>query len=124
MAAADYFARQDIIHIVTTTRDGRELSTPIWGVLVDGVPYVRSGYGDTAAWYRRLRRTWRGAFTDGRKRYPARIEPVSDEATLRRVDDAYRAKYRGQGVALRQSLESPARDYTLRVELGPEPATR
>jgi hypothetical protein len=28
---------------------------------------------------------------------------------------AYRAKYRGQGAALRQAGSAPARDYTLKV---------
>jgi hypothetical protein len=32
---------------------GGELSTPIWTVTVDGEPYVRSGLGEDAKWYRR-----------------------------------------------------------------------
>jgi hypothetical protein len=50
------------------------------------------------------------------------VEPVTADETRKRVDDAYRAKYRGQGAALRQVVSSPARDYTLRVVLEEEPA--
>ena len=118
MGAQDYFARTQTITIATTTKDGREITTPIWGVLVDGIPYIRSGYGDTAAWYRRLRRTGRAAFAGRGVRYEARLEIVTDEATKKAVDNEYKAKYRGQGIALRQAVTSPARDYTLKVVLG------
>jgi hypothetical protein len=57
-----------------------------------------------------------------RPRYRVRVEPVTADDTRKRVDDAYRAKYRGQGAALRQVVSSPARDYTLRVVLEEEPA--
>jgi hypothetical protein len=117
MSITDYFAQKPIVTIVTTTRDGREIATPIWGVLVDGVPYVRNGYGETSAWYKRLRRNGRAAFLDGPTRQPVHTELVDDEATKHAVDDAYRAKYRGQGIALRQVVAAPARDYTLRVTL-------
>jgi hypothetical protein len=57
-----------------------------------------------------------------RPRYRVRVEPVTADDTRKRVDDTYRAKYRGQGAALRQVVSSPARDYTLRVVLEEEPA--
>jgi hypothetical protein len=117
MTAHDYFARTQTIAILTTRKDGREVSTPIWAVLADGVPYIRSGYGEGSAWYRRLRRTWRAAFADGGSRYRARIEPVSDEPAKSLVDQAYKAKYRGQGTALGQAISPPARDYTMKVIL-------
>jgi hypothetical protein len=34
--------------------DGHEVVTPIWAVVVDGVPYIRSGYGTQPSWYRRV----------------------------------------------------------------------
>ena len=117
MTAHDYFARTQTITIITTRKDGLEVSTPIWGVLAEGVPYIRNGYGEGSAWYRRLRRTWRAAFADHDSRYRARIEPVSDEDTKNLVDEAYRGKYRGQGAALRQVVSPHVRDYTMKVIL-------
>jgi hypothetical protein len=43
----------------------------------------------------------------GRVRHEARVEIVSDEATKKAVDNAYEAKYCGQGIALRQAVTSP-----------------
>jgi hypothetical protein len=122
MTITDYFAHTPTITIETVTRDGRPVTTPIWGVVADGACFIRSGYGDTAWWYRRLRRTWRAAIIGHGQRYRVRVEPVTADDIREWVDDAYRAKYRGQGAALRQVVRSPARDYTLRVVLEQEPA--
>lgn len=122
MTITDYFADTSVVTIETVTRDGRPLTTPIWGVVADGACYIRSGYGETALWYRRLRRTWHAAFVGHGQRYRVRAEPVTDDDTRKRVDDAYRAKYHGQGTALRQAVSSPARDYTLKVIPEAEPA--
>jgi len=111
----DLVERTSTITIATRTHDGREISTPVWGVVVDGTAYIRSGYGETSQWYRRLRRTGEIAFLTRGARFEAQTELVTDEAERARVDDAYRAKYHGHGIALTQSVESPARDYTLRV---------
>jgi hypothetical protein len=89
--------------------------TPIWAVVVDGVPYIRSGYGPRSKWYRRVQRTGRAAFVDGRHRYPVTIQNVTDEAINRKVDEAYRAKYAGQGTALRQAVSPRVRTHTMRV---------
>jgi hypothetical protein len=117
MSATDYFAHTGTIRIATELRDGGEAVTPIWGVIVDGVPYIRNGYGGRSKWYRRLQRTRRAAFIDGPRRYRARIENVDDERTRRQVDDAYKSEYRGQGVALNQVLSQQVREYTMRVIL-------
>jgi hypothetical protein len=122
MTITDYFAHTPTITIETVTGNGRPVTTPIWGVVADGACYIRSGYGDTAWWYRRLRRTWRAAVIGHRQRYRVRVEAVTADDNRKRVDDACRAKYRGQGAALRQVVSSPARDYTLRVVLEEEPA--
>ena len=54
MAEIDYFANTDTVHIATESRDGGEVVTPIWAVVVNGVPYIRSVYGADSMWYRRL----------------------------------------------------------------------
>jgi hypothetical protein len=120
MSATDYFARIGTIRIATERRDGGEAVTPIWGVVVDGVPYIRSGYGERSKWYQRVQHTGRAAFIDGPRRYAARIENVGDEHTRHQVDDAYRAKYRGQGAALDQVVSRQVRAYTMRVILRDE----
>ena len=43
----------DVVRIVTTTRDGRTIATPIWAVDVDGASFIRSEYGHDAKWFRR-----------------------------------------------------------------------
>ncbi|MFC0531260.1 DUF2255 family protein [Phytohabitans kaempferiae] len=113
--AVDYLARTDTVRIATELRDGGEVVTPIWAVVVDGVPYVRSGYGDTSKWYRRVRRTGRATFVDGRQRYPASVEAVHDERAIARVDEAFRAKYARYGGPLRAMLAPEVRGYTMRV---------
>jgi hypothetical protein len=113
MTLTDYFDRTDVITIETTARDGRKFATPIWGVVVDGTCYIRSGYGEDSAWYRRLRRTWRAGFGD-RGQYPARLKLVTDEDTRKRVDEAYLAKYR-QDAPVRLVVLPEVRAYTFRL---------
>lgn len=40
-----------VVAIVTTRKNGERTATPIWSMVVDGVPYVRSAYGTSAWWY-------------------------------------------------------------------------
>lgn len=51
-AAVDVLDRTNVIAIVTTKADGSPIATPIWSMVVDGVPYVRSAYGPGSWWYR------------------------------------------------------------------------
>jgi hypothetical protein len=115
MAAIDYFTRTDTVRIATELRDGREVVTPIWAVVVDGVPYIRSAYGTEAKWYRRVQRTGHAAFVDGSDRYPVTIENADGEETNAEVDEAYRTKYAGEGEALRRMVVPPARACTMRI---------
>jgi hypothetical protein len=117
MTAIDYFTQTGTVHIATTLRDGREVVTPIWAVVVDGVPYIRSGYGPRSRWHRHVQRTGRAAFIDGPHRYPVTIENLDDETVNSKVDEAYRAKYADQGGALRQVVSPQVRAYTMRVTL-------
>jgi hypothetical protein len=107
--------RTDTVHIATRRRDGGEVVTPIWAVVADGVPYIRSGYGPDSLWYRRALRTGSVAFADGDARYPATLQRVEDEATLAAVDRAYEAKYASYAAPLRQMVSPEARPDTLRV---------
>ncbi|MFB2597029.1 DUF2255 family protein [Herbiconiux sp. P17] len=115
MGAVEYVGETDTIRIVSETRDGREIETPIWGVVVDGVPYIRNGYGVKSKWYARVRRSGRLAFADGSARYPAAVELVDDAAELDRVDAAYTVKYRGQEPAVTEVNAPTVRAFTLRI---------
>jgi hypothetical protein len=115
MSAIDYFARTGTVHIATERQDGSEVVTPIWAVVVDGVPYVRSGYGAASKWYGRVQRTGQAAFIDGPRRYPVTVTNLDDEAVNTKVDEAYRAKYADQGPALSQAISPPVRARTMRV---------
>jgi hypothetical protein len=115
MNATEYIAGTDTIHVATPLRSGREIVTPIWGVVVDGVPYIRSAYGPGSKWYRRAQRAGRAAFVNGSDRYLATIENLDDEATIRRVDDAYRAKYASYQNEVRQVTSPRVRAFTMRV---------
>jgi hypothetical protein len=115
MSAIDYLNSTDTVHIATELRDGGEIVTPIWAVVVDGVPYIRSGYGPESNWYARVQRSGRAAFIDGPHRYPVTIENLNDEATNRTVDAAYRTKYADHGNALRQVVSAEVRAHTMRI---------
>jgi len=115
MTATDYIANTGVIHIATPLRSGDEVVTPIWGVVVDGVPYIRSAYGPGSHWYRRVQRSGHAVFVDGPERYPANVENLDDEAMIRKVDDAYRTKYAGQDAPVRQVTSPDVRAYTMRV---------
>jgi hypothetical protein len=117
MAAIEYLANTDTVRIATELRDGSEVVTPIWAVVMDGVPYIRSAYGGGSKWYRRVQLTGRATFVDGANRYPASVENLADETTNERVDAAYRAKYAGQGGALRAVVAPLSRSHTMRITL-------
>jgi hypothetical protein len=117
MKPIDYFARTDTVHIATELPDAHEVVTPIWAVVVDGVPYIRSGYGPDSKWYRRLQRAGMATFVDGTDRYPVTIENLDDAALNEKVDTAYRTKYAGQGMSLESMVAPQARAYTMRVSL-------
>lgn len=115
MAALDFLGNTDTVSLATELRDGGEVVTPIWAVVVDGVPYIRNGYGPRSKWYRRVQRTGRATLIDGQNRYPVTVANLDDEAINRKVDEAYEAKYAGQGTALRQMLAPPVRAFTMRL---------
>lgn len=111
--ALEYLSTTPDVILATELKAGGEIQTEIWAVVVDGEAYIRNGFGDASKWYRRAQRTHRAAFIDGDRRYPVRIEDVSDEGTLTRVDAAYTAKYSGSGLTAVNS--GATRRYTMRV---------
>jgi hypothetical protein len=114
--AVDYVARTGVLQIATELRSGGEVVTPIWGVVVDGAPYIRSGYGAESHWYRRAQRTGRAALVDDDTRYPVAIENVDDEAINHEVDRAYEAKYAGERNSLQQMVVPELRHFTMQLK--------
>ena len=116
--AVDYVDRTNTIHIATRRQDGREVVTPIWGVVVDGVPYIRSGYGKESNWYQRVQRDGGLSLVDGSRRYPATIENVGDENVIRAVDAAFERKYADEPDSLAAMVKPEARGFTMRLKAG------
>ncbi|MBD8061831.1 DUF2255 family protein [Oceanitalea stevensii] len=48
----DHLDRTEVVAVVTTRAGGQPVATPIWAMVVDGVPYLRSAYGAGSWWYR------------------------------------------------------------------------
>jgi hypothetical protein len=110
-----YLKGRSVVRVVTTKRNGDDVSTPIWSVVVDDVPYIRSEYGQAGRWYRRAIARGRVGFEIDDNIERVDIEPVTDEAELARVDSAYRAKYATRSSSLEMMLTPLARECTLRV---------
>jgi hypothetical protein len=126
----DHIARTETVTIVTSRADGSEVATPIWAVVADGAPYVRSAYGEKATWNRRARSGRPTAFTltDGRnaerdaraalgdRRLAVSVVHIApDAAEQDAVDAAFRAKY-GHTPHIGSVVSDDARALTLRVE--------
>ncbi|TXN32393.1 DUF2255 family protein [Lacisediminihabitans profunda] len=98
-----------IVGIVTERADGTAAVAPIWAVVVDGQPYVRSYLGPTALWYRRVLAGRPVFFTTGdgevaerdtaaallQPRVAVRTEYVDPGDPIQAaIDGAFLAKYR------------------------------
>ncbi|MFE6735321.1 DUF2255 family protein [Microbacterium sp. NPDC057650] len=55
----------EVVAIVTRKQNGDPLVTPIWSMVVDGVPYIRSAYGEAGWWCRHVRAGRPAAFAMG-----------------------------------------------------------
>jgi deazaflavin-dependent oxidoreductase (nitroreductase family) len=101
------------IDIETTgRRSGLTRRTTTWVVVDEGVPYVRSEFGDAGHWYRNARAEPRvGLILDGR-RLEATATLVTDPAQWRRVSDGFRTKY-GRGSAVGEMVDSAVEPMTL-----------
>ena len=115
----DYLAESEVVNLVTRTKDGREITTLVGAVVVDGVGYIRSQRGAEAKWYKRALRTPEGGLLDGNTRYRVTFEHITDAALIRRVDRAIYVKY---GSPLRNLVLRPmlwwTRRYVVSVHAG------
>ena len=89
-------AAADNLHIAPFREDGVTYGTPtwIWSVAVDDALYVRAYNGQSSRWYQAALRQKAGRITAAGMTKEVTFEPV-DGSVNDRIDDAYRARYRG-----------------------------
>jgi hypothetical protein len=89
-------AAADDLHISPFRGDGVTYGTPtwIWSVVVDGELYVRAYNGQDSRWYQAALRQKAGRITVAGITKEVTFERV-DGPVNDRIDEAYRAKYKG-----------------------------
>jgi hypothetical protein len=116
---ADVVERFDaakVVDIETQSPKGTKHSVPIWIMVVDGVPYVRSVRGPQGRWYRELLARGEGAVVAGGKRVPVRATHDSSLAAIEAVSGALRKKYARSGQSLASMLRANVLDTTVRLD--------
>ena len=89
-------AETDDLHVAPLREDGKTHGTPtwIWSVVVDGELYVRAYNGVSSRWYQAALQQKAGRITAAGMTKEVAFQPVQG-ALNDRIDDAYRAKYKG-----------------------------
>jgi hypothetical protein len=110
-------AEADDLHISPFREDGVTYGTPtwIWSVVVDGALYVRAYNGQESRWYQAAMRQKAGRITVAGLTKEVRFERV-DGLINDRIDDAYRAKYKGSPY-LDPMIGTTARSATVKIVL-------
>jgi hypothetical protein len=112
----DFLRVTDVVRIVTTTRDGRTIATPIWAVDVDGVSFIRSEFGHDSKWFRRAKRNPGVGFETPAGRRAVELEAIDETDPLEAaVDEALRAKYGRKRASVAAMLTPLAHGTTQRV---------
>jgi hypothetical protein len=108
-------AESDDLHISPFRADGKTYGTPtwIWSVVVDDALYVRAYNGTRSTWYQSAMRQKAGRITAAGMTKEVSLEPV-DGPVSDRIDDAYRAKYKGSPY-LNPMIGNGARSATVKV---------
>lgn len=120
-----------VVAIVTTRKAGEPAATAIWSMVIDGVPYVRSAYGERSWWYRHVFAGRPVAFVDGDgsiaesdraaaldlPRTAVKLEPVGiDDPVQRRISAEVERKYEGSPAAsIEATISDEAIECTFRV---------
>jgi hypothetical protein len=108
-------AESDDLHIAPFREDGATYGTPtwIWSVAVDDALYVRGYNGQASRWYQAAIKQRAGRITASGITKEVEFEPVTGSINDR-IDDAYRAKYKGSAY-LRPMIGERARAATVRI---------
>ena len=113
----DTIGRADELQIITLRRDGTPRKpVTIWVVRHGDDLYVRSGYGDRAAWYRGTQQGRDGHIKTGGVEKDVRFEQAADPALNDRIDSAYRSKYLRHGAQwIDPMVAAEARSTTIKL---------
>jgi hypothetical protein len=108
----------DEIEMRTPRGDGTPSARPIWVVVVDGVPYVRSYHGERGAWFRRARADGRAEVGVEGENLAVRVEPATGDETLdQQISAAYHDKYGRRSPGPTEAMVTPpVVATTLRLE--------
>lgn len=108
-------AATDDLHISPFRDDGKNYGTPtwIWSVVVDDSLYVRPYNGKNSRWYQAAIRQKAGRITAAGMTREVDFESV-DGPINDRIDDAYRAKYKGSPY-LRPMIGDRLRSFTVKI---------
>jgi hypothetical protein len=108
-------AENDDLHIAPFREDGATYGTPtwIWSVAVDDALYVRGYNGQNSRWYQAAIRQKAGRIIAAGLTKEVTFETV-DGPLNERIDDAYRAKYRGSPY-LSPMIGKRSRTATVRI---------
>jgi hypothetical protein len=110
------FEETNIVEIETRSAKGTKHSVPIWIVVVDGVPYVRSVRGPKGRWFRELLARGEGAVVAGGKRTAVKARHDRTKSAIESTSDALRRKYKSSGASLASMLRADVLDTTVRLE--------
>ena len=108
-------AEADDLHVSPFREDGVTYGTPtwVWSVAVDDALYVRAYNGQGSRWYQAALRQKAGRIIAAGLTKTVAFELV-EGAINDRIDEAYRAKYRGNPY-LASMISARARSATVRI---------
>ena len=110
------FDETKVVEIETRAANGTKHLIPIWIMVVDGVPYVRSVRGPSGRWYRELLAQGDGAVVVAGKRVPVLATNDSSAKAIEAVSEALRKKYARSGQSLQSMLRPGVLDTTVRLD--------
>jgi hypothetical protein len=103
------------VRIETRRKDARIRSTVIWIVVDGGDVFVRSVRGESGKWYQEALAEPYVEIDDRGRRLEARAIPVHDADSIRRIDEALKRKYTGDG-GFDEMFQPSAVQANLRLE--------
>jgi hypothetical protein len=108
-------AEADDLHIAPFREDAATYGTPtwIWSVALDDALYVRAYNGQDSRWHQTALKQKAGRIIAAGMTKEVTFEPVNGPINDR-IDDAYRAKYRGSDY-LNPMIGGRARSATVKV---------
>ena len=115
-AVLESFDKTSVVEIETKSAKGTKHSVPIWIVVADGVPYVRSVRGPQGRWYKELLARGEGAIVARGKRTAVKAIHDRSKAAIDATSAALSRKYKGSGGSLASMLKADVLDTTVRLE--------